>query len=88
MIAAALLPELGSPSAASTETALRVKPADSVIRPAIGAAPAKPVAPAAAGAAQPAATIPLGKPGTPPAAPIGLSVGFGGQSSEAERLKP
>ena len=86
--AAALLPELGSPSAASTETALRVKPADFVIRPAIGAAPAKPVAPAAAGAAQPAATIPLGKPGTPPAAPIGLSVGFGGQSSEAERLKP
>ena len=65
-----------------------MKPADSVIRPAIGAAPGKPVAPAAAGAAQPAATIPLGKPGTPPAAPIGLSVGFGGQSSEAERLKP
>ncbi len=84
--AAALLPELGPTAIASTETSLGAKPADPVMLPAMGAA-AKPVAPAAA-TAQPAGAIPLSKPGTPPPAPIGLSVGFGAQSTDAAGLKP
>ncbi len=84
--AAALLPELGATSVASTATSISAGPAEPIMLPALGAA-AKPVAPAAASAA-PAGAIPLSKPGTPPPAPIGLSVGFGAQSTDASGLKP
>ncbi|MGE5260202.1 MAG: tetratricopeptide repeat protein [Actinomycetota bacterium] len=83
--AAALLPELGGTAVATTAPVVAAKPANPIVVPAVGA-PAKPVAPAAAAA--PADAIPLGKSVTAPAAPIGLSVGFGAQSTEAEGLKP
>jgi hypothetical protein len=83
--AAALLPELGGTAVATTAPAVSAKPTNPIVVPAVGAAAAKPVEHAAA-AAEPA--IPLGKTVTPPAAPIGLSVGFGAQSTEAEGLKP
>ena len=83
--AVALLPELGGTAIAAT-TSVAAKPANSIVLPAMGAG-AKPVAPAAA-TAQSADAIPLSKTGTPPAAPIGLSVGFGAQSTDASGLKP
>ncbi|MFZ2018444.1 MAG: tetratricopeptide repeat protein [Methyloceanibacter sp.] len=83
--AVALLPELGGMAIAAT-TSVAAKPANSIVLPAVGAG-AKPVAPAAA-TAQSADAIPLSKTGTPPAAPIGLSVGFGAQSTDASGLKP
>jgi TPR repeat protein len=84
--AVALLPELGGTAIAATTTSVAAKPASSIVLPAMGAG-AKPVAPAAANA-QSADAIPLNKTGTPPAAPIGLSVGYGTQSTDAEGLKP
>lgn len=83
--AVALLPELGGTAIAAT-TSVAAKPANSIVLPAMGSG-AKPVAPPAAGA-QSADAIPLNKTGTPPAAPIGLSVGYGTQSTDAEGLKP
>jgi uncharacterized protein len=82
--AAALLPELGGASAPAP--AVVANPANAMVVPAVGAA-AKPVEPAAAAAA-PSNAIPLSKTVTPPASALGLSVGFGAQSSEAEGLKP
>jgi len=83
--AVALLPELGGTAIAAT-TSVAAKPANSIVLPAMRSG-AKPVAPPAAGA-QSADAIPLNKTGTPPAAPIGLSVGYGTQSTDAEGLKP
>jgi TPR repeat protein len=85
--AVALLPELGGAQVAATAPAVAATPANPIVVPAVGAA-AKPVAPAAAPAAEPADATPRGKTGTPPAAPIGLSVGFGAQSTDASGLKP
>ena len=91
--AAALLPELGPTSVASAETPLSAKMAEPantaapVMLPAMGAA-VKPATPSASVSAEPAGAIPLSKPGTPPPAPIGLSVGFGAQNTDASGLKP
>ncbi|HZP09200.1 tetratricopeptide repeat protein [Methyloceanibacter sp.] len=85
--ASALLPELGGGAVADAASAVAAKPASPIVLPAVGSA-GKPVAPAAAAAAKSADTVPLGKPGAPPAAPIGLSVGFSGQGSDAQGLKP
>jgi TPR repeat protein len=85
--AVALLPELGGAQVAATAPAVAATPANPIVVPAVGAA-AKPVAPATAPAAEPADATPRGKTGTPPAAPIGLSVGFGAQSTDASGLKP
>jgi hypothetical protein len=84
--AMALLPELGGTQVAATAPAVAAKPANPIVVPAVGAA-AKAVAPAAA-AAEPTDATPRSKTGTPPAAPIGLSVGFGAQSTDASGLKP
>ena len=84
--AVALLPELGGTQVAATAPAVAANPANPIVLPAIGAA-AKSVAPAAA-AAEPTDATPRSKTGTPPAAPIGLSVGFGTQSTDASGLKP
>jgi TPR repeat protein len=87
--AAALLPGLGGTAIAATAPAVSTKPMNPIVVPAVGAAAAKPVEPAAtAAAAEPASAIPLGKTVTPPAVPLGLSVGFGARSTEAEGLKP
>jgi exopolysaccharide production negative regulator len=87
--AAALLPELGGTAVATTAPVLTTKPTNPIVVP-VGAAAAKPVEPATAtaAAAESGSAIPLSKSVAPPAAPIGLSVGFGAQSTEAEGLKP
>ncbi len=85
--ASALLPELGGGATAGATTAVAAKPANPIVLPAVGSAD-KSVAPAAAAAAKPADAVPLVKPGTPPAAPIGLSVGFGAQTTDSAGLKP
>ncbi len=89
--AAALLPELGPTSVAGTPLSAKLaQPANTaapVMLPAMGAA-VKPATPSASASAEPAGAIPLSKPGTPPPAPIGLSVGFGAQSTDASGLKP
>jgi TPR repeat protein len=86
--AAALLPELGGSAVAATTPGVTAKPANPIVVPAVGAAAAKPVESATAAAAEPASAMPLGKTVTAPAAPMGLSVGFGAQGSDAEGLKP
>ena len=90
--AAALLPELGPTSVASAETPLSAKMAEPAntaapLLPAIGSRGETGYAFSSA-SAEPAGAIPLSKPGTPPPAPIGLSVGFGAQSTDASGLKP
>src|SRR5512146_1644255 len=84
--AVALLPELGGNTVADTTPAVAAKTGKPIMLPAVGAA-AKTVAPAAA-AAEPTDATPRSKTGTAPAAPIGLSVGFGTQSTDAAGLKP
>jgi TPR repeat protein len=87
--AAALLPGLGGTAIAASAPAASTKPTNPIVVPAVGAAAAKPAEPAAtAAAAEPASAIPLGKTVTPSAVPLGLSVGFGARSTEAEGLKP
>ena len=81
--AKALLPELGGVKAAATSPAAKAKPAEMIVMPASGGAQ-EPVAPTASAASDAA---PLSQKGAPPPASIGLSVGFGGASTEPG-LKP
>lgn len=86
--ASALLPELGGGAVAEAASAVAAKAAaNPIVLPAVGSAD-KPVAPAAAAAAKPADAVPLAKTGAPPAAPIGLSVGFGAQTTDSGGLRP
>ena len=76
--AEALLPELGGVKAAAVAPAAKAKPAEIMMMPASDEAPD--AAASTASAASDAA--PLSQKGAPPPASIGLSVGFGGTSTE------
>jgi TPR repeat protein len=80
--AQALLPELGGAKAAAIAPPVKAKPAEVMMMPASGASenPATPAASAARDGALP------GKPAAPPS--LGLSVGFGANSTEPGGLKP